>query len=258
MEPPGARDSVPDAPPGWNDADSGGLLSEEMTREIGAKVTREIGQNIATNALQVGTAKAKSFFDTYARVDLLRPYFDHTPTEIRTRLLRSLWPRTFPEESTIVDMYGPVMLNFTLAAVLLVLMKTSVHGKQISTGVEETLMGTALAVSFGYWITFSAMLYTVGFIFNTDLTGLQMLTLTGYGLFSYCLCLAPGVVQSLTGDRELFTVLWAVVGTLSAAKIGIVMREKTTDKKQGSIVGLVAFAIHWLWLLRLHRGYTHK
>jgi hypothetical protein len=49
MEPPGARDSVPDAPPGWNDADSGGLLSEEMTREIGAKVTREIGQNIATN-----------------------------------------------------------------------------------------------------------------------------------------------------------------------------------------------------------------
>jgi hypothetical protein len=125
-------------------------------------------------------------------------------------------------------MYGPVMLNFTLAAVLLVLMKTSVHGKQvgvgpgflvvgspadltgtlvpsellqISTGVEETLMGTALAVSFGYWITFSAMLYTVGFIFNTDLTGLQMLTLTvsmvaikfsGEPASAVCVCVGGG------------------------------------------------------------------
>jgi len=155
-------------------------------------------------------------------------------------------------------MYGPVMLNFTLSAVLLVLMKTSVHGKRIMTGAEETLMGTALAVSFGYWVTCSAILYTIGFIFNTELTGLQLLTHTGYGMFAYILCLVPGVVPSLTGDREVFNVLWMVLGTLSAARLAMVLRSRTTDKKQGSIVGGVAFAIHWLWLLRLHRGYTHK
>eukprot|EP00038_Savillea_parva_P031593 m.88435 g.88435 ORF g.88435 m.88435 type:complete len:259 (+) comp9758_c0_seq2:53-829(+) len=258
MEPPGARDSADASGNDWANDAHGALLSDEATKEIGAHVTREIGSKLASNALEAGTAKARSFFDTYARVDLLRPYFNHTPTDVRKRLLRSLWPRTFPDETTVVDMYGPVMLNFTLAGVLLVLMKTSVHGKQITTGAEETLMGTALAVTFGYWITFSAMLYTVGFIFNTELTGLQLLTLTGYGLFAYCLCLIPGVMSSLTGDMEFFTLLWATVGTLSAAKIAVVMRSKTADKKQGLIVGAVGFVIHWFWLLRLHRGYTHK
>eukprot|EP00035_Acanthoeca_spectabilis_P024144 m.452518 g.452518 ORF g.452518 m.452518 type:complete len:253 (+) comp20344_c0_seq1:34-792(+) len=252
MEPPGARESDPSVDV------TDGLLSSEVTREIGEKVTREIGQKIASNALEAGTAKAKTLFDTYARVDLLRPYFDHTPSDVRSRLFRSLWPRAAADEAVVVDMYGPVMLNFTLAGVLLVLMKTSVHGKQISTGAEETLMGTALAQSFGYWVTFSAMMYTVGFIFNTDLTGLQLLTVTGYGLFAYCLCLIPGMVPSLTGDRELFTTLWAIFGTLSAAKIGVVMRSKTADKKQGALVFMAAFVIHWLWLIRLHRGYTHK
>lgn len=32
------------------------------------------------------------------QVDLLRPYFDHTPVQVRTRLLRSMWPKTFAEE----------------------------------------------------------------------------------------------------------------------------------------------------------------
>ena len=107
---------------------------------------------------------------------------------------------------------------------------------QISTSAEETLMGTALAVSFGYWLTFSAMLYTLGFVFNTSLSGLQLLTVTGYGLFAYCLALVPGVLPSVDGtDSELFMVLWCVIGTASAAKIAVVLRSNTADKKQGEV-----------------------
>lgn len=43
-----------------------------------------------------------------------------------------------------------------------------------------------------YWATFSAILYTVGFIFNTALTGLELLTATGYAMFVYCIVLITG------------------------------------------------------------------
>ena len=35
----------------------------------------------------------------------------------------------------------------------------------------------------------TSLLYAVGFIFNTTITLAELTTLTGYGLFSYCIVL---------------------------------------------------------------------
>lgn len=156
----------------------------------------------------------------------MRPYFDHTPSDVRSRLFRSLWPKAAADEvqrPRVFSGWWP-MSNLSLYFICLGCGRGHVRARdaqlyscrcafgldedirprktgessateiacvsdlspvrshnslwQISTGAEETLMGTALAQSFGYWVTFSAMMYTVGFIFNTDLTGLQLLTVT--------------------------------------------------------------------------------
>eukprot|EP00041_Stephanoeca_diplocostata_P017051 m.339219 g.339219 ORF g.339219 m.339219 type:complete len:249 (-) comp20578_c0_seq5:2133-2879(-) len=223
-----------------------------------SKITREVGENIAKNALKAGSEKAKSLFDSYTKVDVLRPYFDVEPSAVRTQLIRSLYPRLKKDcQELPKDLYGPTMLAFTLSAVLLILMKTGVGADDaIVVSAEGTIMGRSFASSFGYWFTFSAILYSVGFIFNTELTGCEILSLTGYGLFSYCLCLLVTTTASLWSPYKAFNILWGTVGLLSSTRIGLGLRAQTKDIKQGTILGVLGFAIHWLWLLRLHKAYV--
>jgi hypothetical protein len=120
--------------------------------------------------LSAGKERAQTLVNSYARLDLLRPYFDVEPADIRSRLIASLWPQFsrqpqvgcvavvpsrgggigllafslrplqishdifschkpyfFSQMLQVIssDLYGPIMLALTLAAVLLMGMKTT-------------------------------------------------------------------------------------------------------------------------------------
>ena len=81
---------------------------------------------------------------------------------------------------------------------------------------EGTLIGTSFAVSFGYWLTLSGLLYALGFIFNTNVTVLELLSITGYALSSYCLVL---LASHLASGSVVFYLAWLVLGGLSALRL---------------------------------------
>ncbi|XP_042339397.1 protein YIPF3, partial [Plectropomus leopardus] len=70
------------------------------------------------------------------------------------------------------ELYGPLMLVFTLVAILLHGMKTS--GTVIR---EGTLMGTAIGTCFGYWLGVSSFIYFLAYLVNAQITMLQTLSL---------------------------------------------------------------------------------
>jgi hypothetical protein len=74
-------------------------------------------------------------------------------------------------------MYGPIMLALTLAAVLLLGIKS--HGSDVMR--QGTAIGTAFAVSFGYWLSLAGMNYSLGFVFNTTMTLFEHLALSVRG-----------------------------------------------------------------------------
>eukprot|EP00049_Salpingoeca_infusionum_P010719 m.185247 g.185247 ORF g.185247 m.185247 type:complete len:273 (-) comp14727_c1_seq3:193-1011(-) len=213
-------------------------------------MTAAVGSQVASQMLSSGTESATRLVSSYARVDVLRPYFDLTPTELRQRLVASLKPNWHREPQAItVDMYGPTMLALTLAAVLMISQKQS---GVLSTR-EGTLIGSSLAISFGYWLSLSGLIYGLGFIFNTTATLMELLTVVGYGLSSYCAAL---IIQALIPSTTLFLIVWLILGTLSAARLGFVLRSRTPDSKQGLILFGAVVAIHWTYLLYLRAAYA--
>ncbi|EDO47784.1 predicted protein, partial [Nematostella vectensis] len=165
---------------------------------------------------QAGKQSAKRAFDLYANIDILRPYFDVEPTEVRSRLFHSLIPQlpsTASPQTVVGELYGPMMLVFTLIAVLLFGMKTSGHTVQ-----EGTLMGTAFGLCFGYWLGGSAFCYCVAYFCNTHLTFLQICSLTGYAMFGQVVCLFFTTV-GYHHSHSFFYMLWLIFGGLSALKL---------------------------------------
>ncbi|KAJ0004621.1 hypothetical protein NQD34_010835 [Periophthalmus magnuspinnatus] len=116
----------------------------------------QLGRQVADEVWEAGKRQASKAFNLYANIDILRPYFDVEPGQVRTRLLESLIPVrmvSFPQKIG-GELYGPLMLVFTLVAILLQGMKTS--NTQIIGG---TLMGTAIGTCFGYWLCMSGLVY---------------------------------------------------------------------------------------------------
>ncbi|EDQ85501.1 uncharacterized protein MONBRDRAFT_29151 [Monosiga brevicollis MX1] len=213
-------------------------------------LTSAVGQQVAANMFEAGKQSAESVYSSYARIDLLRPYFDVEPADIRYRLLKSLWPQ-FSSVPQIIpaDLYGPIMLAFTLSAILLLGMKA--HGHVAAR--EGTLIGTAFAVAFGFWATLSTILYTLGFIFNTNVTAFELVALTGYSMFSYCIVLLISHLHLAEYD---FYMAWLVIGSLAALRLGFALRSRTPDGKQGIMVGVIAATVHWTYLLYLKLSYV--
>ncbi|XP_054881692.1 protein YIPF3-like [Poeciliopsis prolifica] len=87
----------------------------------------QLGRQVADEVWQAGKRQASRAFNLYANIDILRPYFDVEPAQVRCRLLESMIPVrmiTFPQKVA-GELYGPLMLVFTLVAILLHGMKTS-------------------------------------------------------------------------------------------------------------------------------------
>lgn len=161
-----------------------------------------------------GREKAQGFINFYANIDLIRPYFDVEPVDVAKRwgnlliyqnnvhlifyfffffrLLFSLVPyrkrelkSTLPffgeenlelnENSKKADLYGPLMICFTLSAILLLGIKLQMEA-QTTNFQEGTLLSTALFVCFIYWFISSVVYYFLGFMFNSELGFLQILS----------------------------------------------------------------------------------
>eukprot|EP01147_Barroeca_monosierra_P004709 gene4709-6816_t len=182
---------------------------------------------VGSQILQSSSKSASKLASTYGRIDVLRPYFDLEPKDLRQRLLNSLWP-TFSRQPKVIaiDLYGPTMIALTLSAVLLLSMKHSGHVLRR----EGTLIGTSFAVSFGYWVTLTGIMYAFGFVFNTNVTILELLTVTGYSLFSYCIVLLTS--HTMTGHLD-FYMAWLIFGLMGSLRLGGVLRSRTPDTKQG-------------------------
>ncbi|KAJ4923835.1 hypothetical protein JOQ06_028090 [Pogonophryne albipinna] len=139
----------------------------------------QLGRQVADEVWQAGKRQASKAFNLYANIDILRPYFDVEPVQVRSRLIESMIPVrmiNFPQKIA-GELYGPLMLVFTLVAILL-------HGMKTSDTVirEGTLMGTAIGTCFGYWLGVSSFIYFLAYLVNAQITMLQTLSLLGYGL----------------------------------------------------------------------------
>jgi len=210
--------------------------------------------HVASFVWEQGTQQAQKAYNLYANIDILRPYFNVEPSEVRDRLIHSLIPRlpTGNRSVLVGELYGPSMLVFTLIAILLYGMKTSGHEVK-----EGTLMGTAFGVCFGYWIGVSAFVYFLAYVCNTHISFLHTLSLLGYGLFSHCIVLLLGIIIHPVHDHTFFYVTAIIFGGLAAVKIVFVLMARTAGRSQRLVVCTAAGSLHFLFLIYLHFAY-HK
>ncbi|CAN9499539.1 unnamed protein product [Ophioblennius macclurei] len=209
----------------------------------------QLGRQVADEVWQAGKRQASKAFSLYANIDILRPYFDVEPLQVRNRLMESMVPVrmiNFPQKVA-GELYGPLMLVFTLVAILLHGMKTS--GTVIR---EGTLMGTAIGTCFGYWLGVSSFIYFLSYLVNAQITMLQMLSLLGYGLFGPCLVL---LVTYNLHFHFLFYALWLLLGGLSTLRMVAVLLSRTVGQTPRLLLCGTLTVLHMSFLLYLHFNY---
>ncbi|XP_077437524.1 protein YIPF3 isoform X1 [Vanacampus margaritifer] len=211
----------------------------------------QLGRQVADEVWQAGKRQASRAFNLYANIDILRPYFDVEPVQVRSRLLESLIPVrmiSFPQKIA-GELYGPLMLVLTLVAILLHGMKTS--GTVIR---EGTLMGTAIGTCFGYWLGVSSLIFFLAYLVNAQITMLQTLSLLGYGLFGPCVAL---LVSYNVHVHLLFYLLWLLLGGLSTLRMVSALLSRTVGATPRLLLCASVSLLHMLFLLYLHFAY-HK
>ncbi|KAM4598774.1 protein YIPF3 isoform 1-T1 [Fundulus diaphanus] len=209
----------------------------------------QLGRQVADEVWQAGKRQASKAFNLYANIDILRPYFDVEPSQVRSRLMESMIPVrliTFPQKVA-GELYGPLMLVFTLVAILLHGMKTS--GTVIR---EGTLMGTAIGTCFGYWLGVSSFIFFLAYLVNSQITLLQMLSLLGYGLFGHCVVL---LVSYNIHFHFLFYGLWLLIGGLSTLRMVAVLLSRTVGQTPRLLLCGMLSLLHMSFLLYLHFSY---
>uniref|UniRef100_A0A673CL19 Protein YIPF3 n=1 Tax=Sphaeramia orbicularis TaxID=375764 RepID=A0A673CL19_9TELE len=192
----------------------------------------QLGRQVADEVWQAGKRQASRAFNLYANIDILRPYFDVEPVQ-----------------KIAGELYGPLMLVFTLVAILL-------HGMKTSDTVirEGTLMGTAIGTCFGYWLGVSSFIYFLAYLVNAQITMLQMLSLLGYGLFGHCVVL---LITYNIHFHFLFYVLWLLIGGLSTLRMVAALLSRTVGQTPRLLLCGTLSLLHMLFLLYLHFNY-HK
>uniref|UniRef100_A0A8B9HSW4 Protein YIPF3 n=1 Tax=Astyanax mexicanus TaxID=7994 RepID=A0A8B9HSW4_ASTMX len=213
--------------------------TEEETGEdgefLGMKGLKgQLGRQVADEVWQAGKRQASKAFNLYANIDILRPYFDVEPIQVRNRLIESMIPLkmiAFPQ----VSMFH---YDFVICKVFR----------------EGTLMGTAIGTCFGYWLGSSSFIYFLAYLCNAQITMLQMLSLLGYGLFGHCVVL---FITYNVHFHSLFYILWLVIGGLSTLRMVAVLISRTVGQTPRLIMCGTLAALHMLFLLYLHFAY-HK
>eukprot|EP00729_Bicosta_minor_P015006 gene15006-17392_t len=170
---------------------------------VNSGAASEIGQTLASNAFDAGTKQARGIIESYANIDMVKPFFNVEPVDIRNRLVGSL------RQKIEGDLYGPTMIVFTLAAILVMSMKAQENTQNL-VGAEGTVMGKAIGISIGYWFGCSAFLYAVAFIFNTTIKSTEIMSSVGYAMFGFIVMLLADYAEK--GQRDFYAAWLTLVG----------------------------------------------
>eukprot|EP00993_Chasmostoma_nieuportense_P003255 NODE_3985_length_861_cov_79.245232_g3830_i0.p1 GENE.NODE_3985_length_861_cov_79.245232_g3830_i0~~NODE_3985_length_861_cov_79.245232_g3830_i0.p1 ORF type:complete len:268 (+),score=49.04 NODE_3985_length_861_cov_79.245232_g3830_i0:3-806(+) len=195
-------------------------------------------------------AKAKaSGFGRYLSldwlIDLVAPYFDIDGFTVLQRIKVSLLPRAQPFSQHHPDLYGPLMINFTLA--LLLMLNIKAHQKR-----EGTAIGTALALCFGYWVGGSAILLVLTYVTNTHLNFTNILCALGYAMSSILL-LTPA--SYVLGGLKGITLLYIVVAACSCCSLGLTFKSATSSPERAVSTAVATGAFHLLFLIYVRYAY---
>ena len=186
-------------------------------------------------------ARTKSFTDFTTTLDNLRPYFDVETQEVKQRILWSLHPSKGSQLLKQYDLYVPLMLTLTLGALLLSGMKEAAARAQLHPREGATLVGTALATTFTYWLGGSALLYILSNATSARVRMVQVLCVTGYSLGGTCIILLGTLVAPMS--NLWFFLLLASVGGVSAATFGRSLASLTENTQHSLVIGCVAGAM---------------
>ncbi|XP_033752245.1 protein YIPF3-like isoform X4 [Pecten maximus] len=241
------RDDSSDYDSSFSDSDRG-----NRQKGMGDDIRQRLGENVAAMMWQSGKQQASKAWNLYGNIDILRPYFNVEPHEVRSRLMWSFIPLkpTSQKQRVSRELYGPLMVIFTMIALLLFQMKTAEHRVE-----EGTLMGTAFGVCFTYWFGASAFIWFLSFVCNTRLSMLQIMSMLGYGLFGHCVVVLLGTIIHTSHDHMFFYLLWAIIGGATTLKMVGIIVTRTSGQTQRIIVCAAVAALHLLFLLYLHFAY---
>jgi len=236
-------------------------FTAEKVRHRSSGSHQDISESLLSGAIQSNLTKmvwdasrtqVKQVFSLYTNIDLFRPYFDVEPKRVRNQLILSLIPQKPSSMQKLTsDLYAPVMLLFTLIALLLYAMKTSNYYVQ-----DGTLIGAAMFTCFGYWFFVSMAIYTMCYIFLTSATLLQTFSLVGYALFGNCIIFGLTLfIDAFAHSHTIFYLLFALFGLAPAVRIGIFFMSRTPGKTRKFIIGPAIIFMHCSFLLYLHYGF---
>ena len=239
-----------------DDDDDGSIKSATSTdasADMASQLRNKFREDMTDMLWQSGREKATAALNMYAKIDILRPYFDVEPIQVRNRLLASFVPvmPTAKKQASIPgDLYGPCMILFTLIAILLCQMKVSSHRVE-----DGTLMGTAFGLCFTYWFGASGLLFGLAYFCNIQLRLLQILSLLGYAMFSHCVVLFLSTVIHTHHTHLFFYLVWFVFGGLSALRLVGVFVARTRDPRNRLLAAGVVASLHLIFMLYLHFAY---
>ncbi|KAJ5070141.1 protein yipf3 [Anaeramoeba ignava] len=196
------------------------------------------------------TTKIK--LNEYRDINKVKPLFDiNNPKEVLERLVESINPFRFINNKNIkiesFDLYGPVMIVFTLAMLLLFAMKLTFNKNEL----EFFVLGKAISISFTYWIIFSVI---VNFLaFGVTLKFTTIMSITGYSIFGYCLTLAISLVNNSFGFLSAI-----IFGGLSTAKIFLTLFFLSNQKEKIVAPAGICSLIHFIFIFYLKFAFIKK
>ena len=130
-----------------------------------------MASSVGNYVFTTGKQRAQQALNIYSHIDYLRPYFDVEPKDVLNRLIYSLVP-IHPQSKLTTELYGPLMILFSLCAIIIYQMKVASHSIQ-----DGTLIGTAFFVCFSYWIGSSFLISSTSFICNSSISLFNYLSL---------------------------------------------------------------------------------
>ena len=213
----------------------------------------------------------RGYVDIYAWIDGLRPFFDVETGEVWQRLKWSFHPRKGSMLLKQYDLYTPLTLAFTLAAVLLLGMKAA-HAAARLDG-QSTLIGTSLGAAFTLWLLPTLGVYTASHLLpGVPAHSRRLVPLacaTGYAL---CGVLAPLALRLLVGSSLACWGATLSVGLASAATLGrtlaatlaadevdlVVDRAASPYRSAAVVLGLLAGGVNVLGTLFLEWRYLQE
>lgn len=222
----------------------------ETNQQIPAAPTLSVASTVGAYVFQTGKQRAQQALNIYSHIDYLRPYFDVEPKDVLNRLLYSLVPVDRSNNILVTELYGPLMILFTLCAILIYQMKLASHAIQ-----DGTLIGTAFFVCFSYWIGTSFLASSTSFVCNSSITLFNFLSLIGYSLFSHCVVMLIGTFIHTSFDHFLFYFLWLSLGGAAGLKLAYTVFTHTPHPRYRIGIAIGIFAIHMLFLLYIHFAY---